>query len=276
MKSLLRHTKTMISTWENYITIKQLLILGRKKTAVSMAVKLLEPAKRAGCTEVVVGLASLLEGHFGALEIDERKYIKYRDIREEYSGFLTDEIEVKALQARLVYFQEKGKDIRRLAKDVAILKAKATGSVTFIRYRFSVLSLWFEHWGDDEGLLDASWETLAAYESASSKVPPDSLTNLYFRMTPILSRAGKFAEAEALVSKALQSAREGSQNWHLFMLQRVCLGFDSQKPGVVRVTLGLAQAAPREHDNPDIDRSWGLVHQILAGVELGDVWRVLF
>lgn len=265
-----------LETWDKYCAINQLLILGKKMAAVSLATELLEPAKRGGFTEMVVSLSSLLETHFGALEIDGRRYTRYRDTRRKYAEMLADELEVKALQARLVFFQEKGKNIKQLANDITTLKAKTTGSVIFMRYRFSVLSVWCEHHGDTDGLLNAFRETLDVYEDSRSDVSQAVLNNLYFRMTPILSRAGKFAEAEALVSKALQSAREGSQNWHLFMLQRVCLGFDSQKPGIVRVTLGLAQAAPREHDNPDIDRSWELVQQMLAGVELGDVWRVLF
>ncbi len=37
--------------------------------------------------------------------------------------------------------------------------------------------------------------------------------------------------------------------------------------------LKLAQEAPREHNNPDIDRRWGIVEAILGGKEVKDAWK---
>ncbi|MCF8245514.1 MAG: hypothetical protein K9J37_13565 [Saprospiraceae bacterium] len=265
-----------LEVWEKYKVVNQLLISGKKTAAVSMAIDLVAPAQKGGFTEIVVGLASLLEGHFGSIEVDSRRYLRYRKIRKDYSRMYDDELDVKSLQARLGFSTERKKDLKELEAEVLGLMEKKSGSFNFMRYRFSVLSVWFEKLGDVDGLVLAFRETVAAFEIGGVELTGAALSNLYFRLTPILALAERFGEAEAHVSRALKSTKPGTQNWHLFMLQRACIGHLSGKPGMVQGAVKLALDAPREHENPAIDRSWELVGRLLGGEEIGDVWKVLF
>lgn len=265
-----------LEVWEKHKVVNQLLISGKKTAAVSLAIDLIAQAEKGGFTEIVVALASLLEGHFGSIEIDARRYLRYRKIRRESTRMLNDEMEVRGLLAKLVFHIERKKGLEDLRGELQELVAKKDGSVNFMKYRFSALSVWFEKNGDIDGLMAAFKETLAVFEKKGMDMPGSTLTNLLFQLTPMLAMAGRYGEAEANVSKALKSTNPGTQNWHLFMLQRACIGQVSGKPGMVKGALKLAQDAPREHNNPAIDKSWGLVGRLLEGEDLGDVWKVLF
>lgn len=262
---------------ERYKVVRQLLVTGKKKSAISIAIDLTSQAQKAGFTDIVVSLSSILEEHFGCIEIDTRRYLRYRKIRKDYSQMLDDEIAVKSLKAKLAHCIDKKKDIKELEQEIVELIAQKSPSFTFMRYRFTILSNWFELKGDLNGLIKAFRETLDVYETCEVEFPSAALTNLYYHITPILSKAGKYAEAEAHLARALQTTtKEGAQNWHMLMLQRACLGFDSGKPGMVLGALKAAQAAPREHDNPKIDKSWALIGQILEGHQVEDVWKAVF
>jgi hypothetical protein len=121
-------------------------------------------------------------------------------------------------------------------------------------------------------LLKAFRETIHGYENSEVEVSTATLANLYFRLTPILAGTGQFANAEAHISKALQSQLPGSQNWHLFLLQRACLGHNCGKPGMIRGALALAQAAPVLHENPVIGECWERVEKLLDGEVVEDIW----
>ena len=268
--------RSRLEVWEKYKVVNQLLISGKKTAAVSMAIDLVVQAQKGGFTEIVVGLASLLEGHFGSIEIDTRRYLRYRKIRKEYAQMLNDEMDVRGLLARLVFCIERKKGLGELEGEFLELAAKTDGSINFMKFRFSALSIWFEMKGDVDGLMSAFRDTLATFEKKGIEMPGSTLTNLCFRLTPILAAVGRYGEAEANVLRALKSTKPGSQNWHLFMLQRACIGHVSGKSGMVRGAMKLAQDAPREHNNPAIDKSWELVGRLLEGQEIGDVWKVLF
>lgn len=262
-----------LDIWDRFKVVNQLLILNKKQAAVSLAIELMNPAIKAGISEVVVSLAVMLEGHFGGLEIDTRRYLRYRKIRKDYSKMLDDEMEVRALQAKLVFSVNRNKSVDEFENEVDELKRKKTGSYIFMRYRFSVLSTWFELKNDTEQLVNLTKETLEFYRNCPVDLPPGAMQTIYLRTTPIIAKAGRFAEAEANISKALEGARQGTHNWHLFMLQKACLGFQSCKLGIVRAALKLAQEAPREHANTDIDRRWGIVESIVTGRQVDDAWQ---
>lgn len=202
-----------MEVWEKYKVVNQLLIAGKKTAAVELGIELVSQAQKLGISEVVVGLASMLEGHFGSLEIDNRRYLRYRKIRKDFLKILEDEIEVKGLQTRLVFAIGRGKDLLELQGEIEELAVKRTGSLNFMRYRFSALSVWYEAMDDMAGLMNAFRETADYYEGCET-VPPAALTNLYYRLTPALVERRLYADAEAHLSKALRMVRAGSHNWH--------------------------------------------------------------
>ncbi len=260
-----------IAIREKYAVVNQSLIAGKKKAAVSLAIELVEAAKKAGFTDMVVNLAMLLEGHFGAIETDTRRYLRYRKIRKEYWKLLEDEMDVKALEAELVFSLNKGKGISELEEKLTRLVGKNKGSLNFMRYRFTVLAVWFEQKKDWVGLIDLAKETLKFYGSCGADVPGVAVAIVYRQLVPLLSAEGRFAEAEAEISRGLQVNLAGSQNWHLLMLQKACVGLQSGKLPIAQAALKLAKEAPREHDNPDIDRRWGIVEAILQGKGVKDI-----
>lgn len=267
-----------LEVWEKYRAIQQLLITEKKMAAVELAVELVRKAVRAGFTEIVVGLASLLETHFGSVEPDTRRYLRYRKLRRDYARFLEDELEVKALQARLVFYIKRKKDVGELEEDIRSLSGKKTGSPVFMRYRFSTLSIWYEMDGDMNGLMEAFRETVAYYERCEAELPPAFLSNLYFRLTPRLAAAGQYAAAEAHLSRGLKTTREGTQNWHLLMLQKACLGLVSGKSGITESCYKKAVLAPQEHYNAEIPDKWEVVKQLAAkgAEEFEEVWPPVF
>ena len=186
---------------------------------------------------------------------------------------LEDELEVRALQARLVFESSKKRPIDDFADELRILWQKKSGSFTFMRFRFTTLSAWFELKNEVDNLVSLTKETLEFYRNCGVELPPGAMQAIFLKTTPIMAKAGRFAEAEANISKALEGARLGTHNWHLFMLQKACLGYQSGKPGMVRAALKMAEEAPKEHANSDIDRRWGIVKSLVAGLQGKDVWR---
>lgn len=265
-------TARRMDVWERLKVVNQLLIAGKKCAAVALATELVLAAQKTGFTEVVVNAASILELHYGSIEVDTRRYLRYRKIRKEFAQMMADELEVKGLKARLVHSIERKKDWKALEPDIRELMAKPTGSFTYLRQRFTVLCIWHERRADMDGLLTAFRETLAGYETSTVEVTDTVLSNLYFYAIPILAKAARYAEAEAHISKALQAQRPGTQNWHLFLLQRACLGHVSGKAGMVRAALAIAQAAPVEHENPQVGECWARVQRLLDGETVVDVW----
>ncbi len=262
--------------WDKYSVINQLLISQKKRAAVPIAVELIPQAQRLGITEVVLSLASMLEGHFGCFEIDTRRYLRYRKIKREYEKIYKAELDVKSLQSRLVFSLERKKDLKEFEREVGDLIKKNTGSPTFMRHRFTALSAWFNLKNDVQGLMAAFKETIQVYENCKVDITASSLASLYYPITQILVENGHFAEAEAHTTKAVHISKEGTQNWHLFMLQRACLGLVSGKVGMAQSCLKKALDAPREHANADIDRRWLAVKGILDGERVGDVWKAVF
>lgn len=263
----------MLERWK---VVQQLMIKGMKIPAIDLAADMLTPAVRLGMTEVALGVAELLEGHYGAVEIDTRRYLKYRKLRRELAVSIAAEAEVKALKALLVHSIKRKKDLRFLEPSIKALAANATGTMQYMRFRFTTLSAWYELKGDFDQLAVAIRQTMSAYESGNFDVPSAWLSNLYFSLTPILAKGGCFAEAEAHLSKALKLSKPGTQNWHLFMLQRACLGFESGKPGMVRAALKLATKAPNHHRNKELDACWEKVVMLLEGDQVEDVWKQVF
>ncbi len=102
-KSVMSAEGRRMKVWEKYKLVQQLLIAQKKPAAVELAVELVTMAVKAGFTEIVLGLSSLLENHFGSIELDTRRYLRYRKLRKEYSRLFNDELDVKALHAKLVF-----------------------------------------------------------------------------------------------------------------------------------------------------------------------------
>jgi hypothetical protein len=262
----------LLDRWK---TLRQLLVRGKKVAAISLAVDMVIPAIKLGNTEVALGLTALLENHYGAVEPDTRRYLRYRHLRKIWAAHHQSELDVRALQAQLVFSLSKRKAVSELASEIAALESRPQGTYTYLRYRLSVLSVWYEHRSDSEGMAIAIRQTIQAYEQCGQEVPSAALSNLYFRLTPLLSRAGRFAEAESNITRALALQQVGSHNWHLFLLQKACVGVDSGKIGMVRSALKLAHEAPREHSNDDIDRRWGVVEILAVPSEDINVWQLV-
>ena len=245
-----------IEVWEKYKVFNQLLVTQKKPAAVTLGVELVRLAIKTGFTEIIVGVTSILETHFGSAEIDTRRYLRYRKLRKEYSRMLEDELDAKALLARLVFYTKRKKDISELEDELRELEAKKTGSFTFMRFRFSVLSTWYEINGEFERMRNLFQETMTFFENCAVELPEGVLANLNFRLTPQLVAHKQFADAEIHLTRALSVVREGAQNWHLFMLQKACLGLVSGKKGIAKACWIKASLAPREHNNPEIDERW--------------------
>lgn len=92
-----------LALWDKYKAFQQLVIYQKRAAAVNVAVELIGKSQKAGVSEMVVGLASFLEGHFGGIALDRRRYLRYRKLRRRYVQTLNDELSVKALQTKLVF-----------------------------------------------------------------------------------------------------------------------------------------------------------------------------
>lgn len=267
-----------LEVWEKYCVVRQLLVKQKKAGAVELAIELMRKARQTGFTEVVAGLASLLENHFGVIDYDKRRYNRYRILRRTYSRYLQDEMDVMALQARFVIAANAG-SLDGLETDMGELESRRYGSFVYMRFRYSILSLWFNLRGDLRGLMRVFGETVEFYENCEVEVPTIALSALYSRFTPHLVKNGFYADAEAWLSKAMQTLRPGTQTWHRLMLQKACLGLVSGKMGLVRGCLRLVDSAPRIHGNPELVKRWEVVRRFLESedeVEYGEVWRRVF
>ncbi len=147
-----------------------------------------------------------------------------------------------------------------------------------MRYRFSVLSVWHELKGDIEGMMTAFHETISFYENSEVELPSAFLSFLYFKLTPHLVADKMYAAAEAHLSKGIMTVKEGNVNWHLLMLQKVCLGLVSGKKGMAQSCLKKASLAPKEHNNPEIDERWAVVERLLneGASDFEEVWGAVF
>ena len=268
-----------LEVWQKYGVVRQLLVSQKKAEAVELAVELVRKARKAGFTEVVAGLASLLETHFGAIDFDKRKYKRYRTLRRTYSRWLQDEMDVMALQARLVLAVNKSKDLKSLKPDIDELLMRKHGSYQYVRFRFSVLSIWADSIGKQEVFISALQETVGYLQSCEVEFPKTVFTNLYLRAIPKFVSNGDFAHAAIYVSRGIRTISEGAQGWHLFMLQKACLGLISGKPAITRACLSKSEKTESSHGNPDVGRRWAAVRRILdEGGEMGfdRVWGAVF
>ncbi len=193
-----------MEVWEKWKVVNQLLIVGKKRAAVTLGTELVGQAQKVGNMEVLVGVSSFLEVHFGGLDIDTRRWLRYRKIRKDAAQMYEDELWVKALQARVVMGIERGRDMVELEGEIADLSIKNEGSVTYLRFRLSALAAWYERKGKTAALLTVLRETMMAYEVTGQVLPEGAMFNLQFRMTPILTRLGRYAEAELNLAKALE------------------------------------------------------------------------
>lgn len=255
-----------MEVWEKFRCIKQSFIAEKRQAATSLAIEVVQLAQKFGFSEIVLSLASDLEHHFGVVVPDTRRFLRYKKLRKVYSIKLTDELEAKALQVQLVFNINKGKEVKSLFPEVEKLISKKSGTAKFMQYRFGVLSVWYDHLGDVDSMKKALDETLRYYEGCTEVVPNSAKWSLYFRTVPLLVREKRFLEASALVSRALQTVKEGTHNWHAFMLQRAEIGFASGKPGIALGALKAAENAPKDYENQEIDQEWERVR-----VRLGDL-----
>ena len=267
-----------LEVWEKYKVFSQLIVTQRKYAAVTLGIEIVRMAIKTGFTEIVVNVASVLEIYFGSTEIDTRRYLRYRKLRKNYFRMLEDELDVKALLARLVFYINKKKDLSELEEEMIELASQTTGSFTFMRIRYSALSVWYDHKGDFKQMRKLFEETLNFYEHCEVELPATTLITPYFRLIPALVAQKMYAEAEKHLSKALHLAKEGTQNWHLFMLQKACLGLVSGKKGIAKACRKKASLAPREHNNPEIDERWEVVKRLTAEEEsdFEKIWKVIF
>ncbi|HFA48061.1 MAG TPA: hypothetical protein ENJ95_03475 [Bacteroidetes bacterium] len=274
------HILNRMEVWEKYKAVKQLILGEKKGAAMELAIEVVQLAKKVEFLEVVVGMASDLEHYFGGVATDTRRYLRYRGLRKQYSSLLQDEMGAKSLQTQVAFYIKRKKDLSGLAAEMEELENKKTGSVMFMRYRFSALSMWFEKRGEIDRLKSAFRETIRFYDECKLDVAVSARTNLYFRLTPYLVQMGRFAEAGTHISRGLQTTVEGTHNWHALMLQRACLGFVSGKPGVALGSWRMAQAVEKIYESREIDEGWGIVRKYCeVGVEkvgFEVIWEEVF
>lgn len=277
-KEFEQHQQRRISCYQKFTEVKTLLIVGKRASAMDLAAELMREAERCGLYDVAGLLARDLAYLYGSLNIDMRKYRRYRRKARLLWEDLNHEKRAQELFAEIVFLVNKKRDFSHLEAEIEAMTNIQSKSPKFNLYRYSFLLFWHRVRNEHTAIMQTCTEAVDYFESANAPLPYTTQWNFYRQMIPYLIEAKDFVLAEVKIKNCLSLPVLGSHNWHISMFQYAMLGFRSSKPKMALWAYKLAME--HETDSISIREHWDIVHaylkicELLGEVELEQQFRL--
>ncbi|HFA49912.1 MAG TPA: hypothetical protein ENJ95_12970 [Bacteroidetes bacterium] len=256
------HEKRRMECWRRFAEIKILLTADKRNPGIELAGEVMREAEYCGMVEVAWSLARDLAYQFGVLDVDLRRYRRYRRKVRLLWEELSHEKRAQELFSELGFLLHKKRDYEHLGQEVKAMALVESDSPRFNLFRYSLIALWHRIRGEHTELIKVCTQAIDYFEKAKTLLPYTSKWNFYRQMIPYLIAKNQFAQAESKIKKCLALPTEGSHNWHISMLQMAMLGFRSGKPKMAH--WAWSQAMEHETESASVNESWEIVYAYLA------------
>lgn len=252
-----------MTCWSKFQRVNQLLIVEEKKAAIDLAVEVLNLSERCGFLEIEHSLLRSLEHHYGAIEPDTRRYLRYRRRLKDATKALLEEQQVLSLTTDLVFRIRRKKDWKILGPEIEEVGKKDNDRFMFNLFRYGLLTIWFRLNLDYGKLVETCQNAIFFFDNLPNDMPYVTKWTFYRQMIPVLVAQGRIQEADRYLTRCLTLPVAGTQNWHLALLQRAYLGFYSDKPRIAFDAWNRAMKN-KKFNNLELDELWQTVHAYLA------------
>ena len=225
--------KARINCWKRIAQVKTLLIGEKKRAAIEIAAETLRMAEKLGVTEIAQMVASDLSYHFGVIDVDIRRYRRYRKKERIYQEQLRNEMSIQSLFVELGFLITKKRNYSHLFPQIKKLKEVKNRSQKFNLYYFSLFSLLYRAERNVKGIITICSEATNHFKSKDTTFSIQSYWNFYQQLIPFLIADKRFSLAESKINECIAIPLKGSINWHLSLFSKANLGFHSHKPSII-------------------------------------------
>ncbi len=232
------YQKAYYSCYKDMVAAKILLGRHARPAAIPLAQETLKKALRFGFTDIILGIARDLQGHYGGLTGDKKKYIEYQKIVLEYTNVYFAELKAEEYYLAITFNYAKSLGSKVELADLAqqyyeelviIMKETQSYRLNYLFYQISLLR--YEITNDYENTLKVCKEALDFFQSNERFVAHSQTVAVLFMNKSLAChlRLQQHAEGEELSLKALQSVPEGSINWFNTLYYYITICFHSKQ-----------------------------------------------
>ncbi|MEZ4932378.1 MAG: hypothetical protein R2788_09705 [Saprospiraceae bacterium] len=254
--------KIRIECWKRLAQVKTLLVADQRKAAIEVASQALKLAEKCGFLDIAVAISKELYYHYGTIDLDIRKYRRYRKKVRIFREELRKEEDLYNLYVEFSFLDLKKRDTSHLEKEIMKYKSIDSDWYKFNLFKYSLLATVFIKKGEHTNVIRYCNDAITYFRNSDSILPYSTLWHFYRQLTPYLINKKLFAQAESKLNESILLPATGSQNWHVNLLQKAYLGFQSNKPMMSYQTWKLAQQYPI--NLPVINECWQIVYAYLV------------
>lgn len=255
--------KAIIECWKRLAQIKTLMVTGRMDAAMDIAVETVRLAEKCGLTEIAGSLSENLMFFHGIIKKDKAKFRRYRRKLRVYSEQLYLERKSKSLYVEIAVLFTNGEDFNHLLPELKELDQIKTDSYKFHSYRYSSYIWYYIKNNNYQEIISTCHEAINFLNKSAKTVPFEIVFSYYNKLIPYLLFEKKYALAESKINECsyILSVAKGGQNWHVNLILKAKLGFQSNKPMMAYQAWKMAEQYPI--DRPVIVECWEIVHAYL-------------
>jgi len=212
-----------------------LLFYNNNRAAIKIAEEVIVQAERLDLLQIALSLSNKLELHYSIIDINSRKFKKYKEKTIYLSKIYREECRARSILASFnfeLYKKRKSFDINTIEQE--LLSYSNNQHYRFKMFYHTTLSLIYKHRQDRTNELKNYEEAIQFFKN--NQLIYISEWKFTKELAKLYLEEKSYKLAASKINKALLLPPEGCFNWHLSMQQKAVLGFHTQKLALVLST----------------------------------------
>lgn len=214
------------------------ILLGRaaRRTAISIAERIINTAIRFEFNDLVLDIARALRSHYGSIEGNKQKFKRFDAIVKKHWEILNAELLAEEYYHNIVsnFINTKAANpkIEEMAVEYTTKLKKYTRNLHSYRlnlYAFLVFVLRYQISNDYKNMLIQCEQAIHYFESKQQSSSKVAIFTFLFKMLDCYTQLKKFDEGEIIANRCLKLLPDGSANWFFTLGQFLLLSFHANK-----------------------------------------------
>ncbi len=222
--------KAYYSSYKDWAAVKILLGKFARRTAIPIAKRILKNAMKFEFSDLALDVARVLRTHYGAIEINQKKYDKYNSYVKKYSELLNAELIAEEYYQKIVSSYNLSKSDNHEIEKLAIKYTKELKKyTTYLQsYRlnlnaFLTFALRFQIVNDYKNMQNECEKAVHFFEKKKYQASKNAIFLFLFKNLACCVQLKEFEKGEIIAKRCLQQLNEGIRNWFITLEQYLLL-----------------------------------------------------